>query len=157
MTDEPLRAPEPWAGSEERPLRGIDILLVDDDRDSRTIYGTILKYYGAHVVTAQSKPAALKVLTAFIPDIIVSDIAMPGGDGLSLMRDVRDLSTRAAFVPAIAITAFDEENPQVRTFNAGFQRQLRKPVTPTHLCQTILELVSRSARRARPGAESAGR
>ena len=125
-------------------LKGISVLLVDDDADCREIYGTVLRYEGALVIEAQSKAEALDRLRGgLVPDVIVSDIAMPGGDGLSFIQTVRQFPTRLATVPAIAITAFDEDNPKVRTLAAGFHRQFRKPVSPTVLCKAIVELVGR--------------
>lgn len=124
-------------------LTGVHILLVDDDADSLEIYGASLRYLGALVTIAKSAAAALAVLHRVVPDVIVSDLAMRGGDGLSFIRRARALPA-ARSVPAIALTAYEELFPWTEVGDAGFQAQLRKPAAPAALCRTIMRVLERT-------------
>ena len=91
------------------------------------------------VRSAGSAEEALATLTEFAPDILLSDIAMPGEDGYSLIRRVRALGAeQGGNVPAIALTALAGENDRQRVLAAGFQGYLSKPVDLDHLAEALL-------------------
>jgi signal transduction histidine kinase len=117
-------------------LAGFDILLVDDDADGRELLATVLRRHGARVATAGSAAAALAHFARRKPDLILSDIGMPGQDGYSLLAQMK----RAApdfDIPAIAITAFTSADDRARAIAAGFQQHLAKPIDPDMLVATV--------------------
>src|SRR5262249_29388255 len=101
-----LEGPARAAGKEEKPeavsLDGVHVLLVDADADSLKLAAVALQLYGARVTTALSGEEALKVMAAEPPDVLVSDLGMPGLDGLQLMREIR--SRTGGNLPALALT-----------------------------------------------------
>ncbi|TKC97057.1 GAF domain-containing protein [Polyangium fumosum] len=140
----PLPAPGPPADerrAEKRALAGLSVLVVDDEPDAREILSEILDIAGATVKTAADAAEALRILSDFVPDVLVSDLAMPGDDGLSLIRKIRSRTPdRIATMPAIALTAYTRPEDRVRALNAGFQMHVPKPVDPTELVVTIASL-----------------
>ena len=127
--------------TEKRALAGLSVLVVDDEPDAREILSEILDLAGATVRTAADASEALSILSEFVPDVLVSDLAMPGDDGLSLIRKIRSRTPdRVATVPAIALTAYTRPEDRVRALNAGFQMHVPKPVDPTELVVTIASL-----------------
>lgn len=110
-------------------LAGFRILVVDDEADARDLLAIRLQQYGAEVITAPSVDAALEALTAQkpLPDLIVSDIAMPGEDGYSLIRRVRAMEPeQGGRIPAIALTAYSRTKDRVQALAAGFQIHLSR-------------------------------
>jgi len=139
---EPLRAaatePERSPRLDRRPQAGVTVLLVDDEEDAREALRLILQQSGMLVTTAASAREAAELLERLQPDILLSDIAMPGEDGISLIRRVRLLSReRGGHVPAIALSAYASAEDRRRALLAGFQRHLSKPVDPVHLLAAI--------------------
>ena len=127
-----------------RVLNGVHALVVDDDEDAMELFSAALGACGATVVTASRAREALRLLATDRFDVIVSDIAMPGGDGYWLIREVRQLAdARARGVPVLAVTAFDREHSRARALAAGFGDHLQKPVDPEELCRTVAKLVGR--------------
>ncbi len=127
-------------------LKGIHVLLVDDDDDARALLQTVLRYCGALVTAVASALEAMETMQRVRPDVLLSDIAMPLQDGYWLIREVRALPTeRGGGLPAIAITAFGHPHDVGRTLGAGFQAHLRKPVDPWELARTIASLAARRA------------
>ncbi len=127
-------------------VRGIRLLVVDDEADARDLLETLLGMYGMVVKTAASAEAALECLKSFQPDAIISDIGMPDEDGYILIRKIRTLpqeSKRA--IPAIALTAFARKEDRMQALVAGFNAHLAKPVEPTALIAMIADLVGRTA------------
>ncbi|MBW4659323.1 MAG: response regulator [Drouetiella hepatica Uher 2000/2452] len=123
-------------------LRGIKVLLVDDDRDGCEMQRMALQAYGANVTAVNSAEAALNVLKSLNPDVIVSDIRMPQTDGYDFMQEVRRQSSYSSGeVPAVALTAYARNEDRTRALNAGFQLQLTKPVKPATLALTIIGLL----------------
>jgi signal transduction histidine kinase/CheY-like chemotaxis protein len=123
-------------------LTGVSILLVEDNDDSRKLLQTILMRAGASVDVAESVPTALRVLAGGWPDIVVSDIEMPGEDGYSLIRKIRLQEPASRHVPAIALTAYTRTVDRVRALAAGFQTHMSKPVEPAELVATVKSLVA---------------
>lgn len=124
-----------------RKLMGLGILVIDDEPDAREILEEVLTLAGATIKTAADAVEALRILSDFIPDVIISDLAMPGEDGLSLIRKIRARSPdRVASIPAIALTAYTRTEDRVQALNAGFQLHVPKPVDPTELVATVASL-----------------
>ncbi|MBW4695465.1 MAG: PAS domain S-box protein [Lyngbya sp. HA4199-MV5] len=124
-------------------LSGITILVVDDDDDARAFSTFLLEQYGATVTAATSAEEAFAVLTQAKPDVLLSDIGMPSVDGYMLMQRVRNLPpAQGGTIPAIALTAYAGEIDYQQAIAAGFQQHLAKPVEPTVLITTILNLLS---------------
>ena len=127
-----------------RVLNGVHALVVDDDEDNLELFSAALSACGATVVTASRANEALRLLTGERFDVVVSDIAMPGGDGYWLIREVRQLAdARARGVPMLAVTAFGREHSRARALVAGFGDHLQKPVDPEALCRAVAKLVGR--------------
>ena len=127
-------------------LKGIHVLLVEDDNDSRALLETVLRYCGALVTAVASASEAVHTLQRVKPDVLLSDISMPHQDGYWLIREVRALPPeRGGGMPAIAVTALGHPHDVGRTLAAGFQGHLRKPVDPWELARTIASLAGRRA------------
>jgi PAS domain S-box-containing protein len=130
-------------------LSGISVLFVDDAQDNHELVRRLLEDRKARVMTAGSGQEALGLLERERPDVIVSDIGMPGMDGYELIRRVRALPPeRGGDVPALALTAFARAEDRTKALLAGFQAHLSKPVQPTALTSAIGSLTGRGARRA---------
>jgi CheY-like chemotaxis protein len=127
-------------------LGGLRILVVDDEADARDLLAIRLRQYGADVITASSAEAAMGALAQEgpRPDLIVSDIAMPGEDGYSLMRRVRALDPeQGGRIPAIAVTAYSRTEDRVQAMTAGFQMHISKPVNASELAHAITSIIGR--------------
>ena len=124
------------------PLDGLRILVVEDEPDSLEVLTMLLTVHGATVTAAASAREALDLLTEARPDILVSDIGMPGEDGYALIRKIRAMSVeRGGHIPAIALTGFATPIARAAAFAAGFQAHLAKPVEPDKLVSMIKSLV----------------
>ncbi len=124
-----------------RKLVGLGILVIDDEPDAREILEEILTQAGATVKLAADAAEALRILSDFNPDLIISDLAMPGEDGLSLMRKIRARTPdRVASIPAIALTAYTRTEDRIQALNAGFQMHVPKPVDPKEIVATVASL-----------------
>lgn len=128
------------------PLAGLNILVVDDDEDSRFYITTVLEADGANVRAVASAPAALEVLADWQPDVFICDIAMPGEDGYTLIRKVRALKAdRGGKVPAVALTAYADSEDRIRALEAGFQTHVPKPVDPGELVTIVANIAASCA------------
>lgn len=123
-------------------LAGLSVLVVDDDADSHELVATALEHAGATVLTASSAEEALELLQVSPVQALVSDVAMPGGDGYDLIRKVRRLGGALGAIPAIALTSLTREQDRRDAIAAGFHRHLSKPVDLVALVQTVAELVA---------------
>jgi CheY-like chemotaxis protein len=122
-------------------LSGLRILLVEDGDDTRELIAAILRRSGAHVTTADSAPAALEELQRGTPDVLVSDIAMPGEDGYSLLHRVRQWEAEhGRRLPAMALTAYASTQDRERALQEGFDSHMAKPVEPHRLTAAVAEL-----------------
>ncbi len=127
-------------------LNGLRILVVDDEEDACELLRAILSQYGAHVVTAVSAQAARECIAQRRPDVIVSDIGMPGEDGYALVRQLRTQPEEAGGrVPAIALSAYARAEDRVLALQAGFQTHLAKPIEPAELIALVASLARRRA------------
>jgi two-component system CheB/CheR fusion protein len=124
------------------------ILVVDDDVGTLEAVSEMLRLNGASVIAAASAAEALKAAQESRPEVIVSDIAMPGEDGYSLIRAIRALpAVEQANVPAIALTAAAGAKGRAQSLDAGFQEYLEKPVDIDRLARAVVN-VSRSRQSA---------
>jgi CheY-like chemotaxis protein len=122
-------------------LQGISVLVVDDDDDSRQVVEVHLERHGAQVLTAASAAVALDLLQREHVDVLLSDVAMPGEDGYTLIRKLRALNTpRTAAIPAVALTAFARNEDRQQALQAGFQLHLPKPVDTHALIVAVAKL-----------------
>jgi CheY-like chemotaxis protein len=122
-------------------------LVVDDEPDGAALTGYVLRQYGADVKTVISAAEALEVFERYEgwpPEILISDIQMPGMDGYALMRRVRKLDPgRGRNIPAIALTAHSRAEDRIRALAAGFQIHVAKPFDPDELL-AVVESVAKS-------------
>lgn len=119
-------------------LEGLRLLIVDDEPDARDLLFSMLKSSGADVITAESSIKGLKVLSEHPIQVIISDIEMPGEDGYTFIRKVRQSDSQDT--PAIALTAHTRAEDRVRALAAGFQSHVPKPVEPAELIAVIANL-----------------
>jgi signal transduction histidine kinase/CheY-like chemotaxis protein len=125
-------------------LDGVTVLLADDDTDLLQFLMMALTEEGADVQLATSVPEAMELLTRYRPDVLISDLAMPGGDGYSLIRTVRAEEKQAGrALLAIALTAYARLEDRVQALSAGFDMFLTKPVEAGELVTVIANLIQR--------------
>jgi signal transduction histidine kinase/ActR/RegA family two-component response regulator len=128
-------------------LAGVRVLVVDDEPDARALVKRLLEAREARVTTAASAPEALEAVRRERPDVVVSDIGMPGEDGYSFIRKVRALGPEeGGDVPAVALTAYVRSEERARALKAGFQMHLPKPVEPAAVVVTVARLARRTGR-----------
>jgi two-component system CheB/CheR fusion protein len=121
-------------------LTGLRILVVEDDAGTREAVTELLRLAGAEVRSADSAETALALVESFLPEVLLSDIAMPGQDGYTLIHKVRALGPeRGGDVPAIALTALASDADRQAALSAGFQRHLAKPIDIDRLMETVAE------------------
>ena len=131
----------PPEGSDLFRLRGLRILVVDDDTETLEAMSEMLRLNGATVAAAASAAEALRAVQESSPHVIVSDIMMPGTDGYSLIRSIRALpAPDQASIPAIALTAAAGSDQRKLSLDAGFQEHLEKPVEVDRLARAVLDL-----------------
>jgi signal transduction histidine kinase/CheY-like chemotaxis protein len=127
-------------------LNGLRVLVVDDEPDARQIITTLIQRTGAEVLACESAHEALEALEKWHPDVLMSDIGMPGEDGYSLINKVRSLpADRGGDVPAAAFTAYAREEDRQRALDAGYQMHIAKPVSSGQLVAMIAHLAGRAA------------
>jgi signal transduction histidine kinase/ActR/RegA family two-component response regulator len=131
--------------ADEIRLNGLCVLVVEDEPDTRELLCHVLEQSGADVTAVGSAREGMDVMDALRPDVIVSDIGMPGEDGYGLIRHVRKLQ-RGAAVPAIALTAFASADDRALAEEAGFDLHLVKPVEPSAIVEAVAILVAQHRR-----------
>jgi PAS domain S-box-containing protein len=125
-------------------LDGVTVLAVDDEPDARELIRAVLGQCGARVLLASSAAEGLAMVSRERPDMILSDIGMPGEDGYALIRHVRALpANEGGRTPAAALTAFARAEDRTRALRAGFQTHVVKPVEPTELAAVVASLATR--------------
>jgi len=127
------------------------VMIVEDERDAREVLVAMLEHRGAVVLAASSAAEAVNVLAhatnGSLPDVLVSDIGMPGEDGFDLITRVRAMKPeQGGGIPAIALTAYARAEDRARVLAAGFQRHVAKPVEPSLLATTVANLARQSAK-----------
>ena len=152
-----IRLPRAAASAGEGPVQAgpaprstatldrVDILVVDDDADTRAAMLLALGRYGARVRTAASVPDALSLIEGERwPDVLISDIGMPEQDGYDLIRQLRSLElSRGGRIPAIALTAYASPADRKRALESGYQAHVAKPVDPAEVADLVVSLVAR--------------
>jgi signal transduction histidine kinase/ActR/RegA family two-component response regulator len=129
---------------EPAALHGLRILAVDDEDDARDLLSLVLEQAGAQVESVGSVAEAIRALEHEWPDVIVSDLAMPGADGYELIARVRSLeSQRGSRVPVVALTAYASDDDRDRVLAAGFRAYLVKPAEPRDLVRTLASLMTK--------------
>lgn len=123
-------------------LKGIRVLVVDDELDSREFTAMVLEECGAVVVAAASVTEALAAFAKSSFDVLVSDIGMPEEDGYSLIAKIREMK-QAGKIPAVALTAYARIEDKSKAISAGFEMHLSKPVEPAELATVVASLASR--------------
>jgi len=125
---------------DDNPLRGVTVMIVDDDDESRHVVAAHLESCEADVLTAGSAPEAFDLLQQHTVHVLLADIAMPGEDGYSLIRRLRALNAPISSVPAAALTAFAREEDRLEALDAGFQLHLSKPIDAASLIAAVATL-----------------
>jgi CheY-like chemotaxis protein len=125
------------------PLAGLKILVVDDEADAREVVATALAQCGARTVAVATASEAIQLLKNFHPDVVVSDISMPGEDGYSLVRKIRSMKSEIAGVPVVALTAFTQPEEGRRAIRAGFKHCVSKPVEIDELAAVVRTVADR--------------
>jgi PAS domain S-box-containing protein len=129
-------------------LPGLEVLIVDDEEDAREMLRATLEGCGMCVRVASSAADCLEQLAQSCPDLLVSDIGMPGRDGYSLIEQIRALPReRGGQLPAVALTAYARAEDRTRALLAGFHGHLPKPVDPVELMAVLASLSGRVPRR----------
>jgi signal transduction histidine kinase/CheY-like chemotaxis protein len=123
-------------------LAGFDILVVDDDFDTRGMMKVLLETAGASVTTADDFESAVEILQTKVPDVLLSDIGLQGRDGFELIRHIRSGAVAdIGSIPAIAITGLSRSEDRIAMLRAGFQACLIKPLVPAELTALVRTLV----------------
>jgi len=124
-------------------LSNLTILVVDDHNDVRRYVGAFLGQLGANVAVAENAIEGLEAVKTYRPNLVLSDISMPGRDGFGLLSDIQALvPDDGGGVPVIAMTALVTHVDRARILNAGFKALLPKPFTPETLVKTILTVLN---------------
>jgi hypothetical protein len=126
-------------------LQGLKVLVVDDNIDSLEMCCLSLEQLGAETRSAASCSVALDILDEWRPDVLISDLGMPGEDGFDLIRAVRSRSAeQGGSIPAAALTAYARDEDRARALDAGFQAHIPKPVEPLVLAAEVASLVRKN-------------
>lgn len=141
VTDEGQRDEAERLANARRELRGRRVLAVDDDQSIQELVATMLVMYGVAVRTAGRSVQAMQILTEWHPDVLLADLAMPGEDGLALMRRVRALPSPLGAIPAVAMTGSTDPQSVQRSFVAGFDAHLGKPLEPHVLADALAKVL----------------
>ena len=123
-------------------LKGVHVLLVDDDEDTLRLITAALAQGEAEVTAVSSAEAAIEVLRTLTPDVLISDIAMPNEDGYQFLARVRALNLdHLKLMPAVAITAYAREEDRMQAFASGYEAYLAKPLELSELITVVAEAV----------------
>jgi signal transduction histidine kinase len=150
----PIAPAEPSASSEGDlqaasnlpSLAGVRVLVVENEPDARRFVTAILERCGATVTAVESAEAALASIQSDRPDVLLSDIAMPGEDGYSLIRKVRRMDRPDSPLPAAALTAYASASDRAEALLAGYQAHLQKPIEAAELTSVVASLARAAVR-----------
>ncbi|XYH99199.1 ATP-binding protein [Sorangium sp. So ce1128] len=133
------------AAESEPTLQGVRVLMVDDEPDARELVTTVLERKGASITAVATVDEALSAIAREKPDVILSDLGMPGEDGYSLIRRLRAQSPEhGGRIPAAALTAYASAQDRTRALLAGFQSHVPKPIEASELAAVIANLAGRT-------------
>ena len=125
-------------------LQGLRVLVVDDEADTRDMIRAVLEHCKIEVITAGTASEALEAVVQLRPDVLISDLGMPGEDGYSLIAKVRALpAERGGQLPAAALTAYVRAEDRVKVLRSGFQLHVPKPFEPAELVTVVANLAGR--------------
>jgi CheY-like chemotaxis protein len=126
----------------DNELKGIFVLVVEDNPDARDLIEHVLRRYGASVSAADSARSALRIVENTPPDVLLSDIGLPEMSGYTLLKKIRELELkkRLPTIPAIAMTAFKGVDDLHKSLSAGFQFHLAKPFLLDELIAMVSSL-----------------
>lgn len=142
ISDSPTKTQNSAPEDESLDLTDVTVLAVEDEVDTLDLLTIILEAYGARVEGFTSANEALAVLSQGQPDVLISDIGMPGIDGYEFIRQVRKLPRdRGGQIPAIALTAYAGETDHEKALAAGFDLHISKPVEPDQIVEAIANLL----------------
>jgi signal transduction histidine kinase/ActR/RegA family two-component response regulator len=128
----------------QRNLEYMKVLVVDDEIDAQELVKRVLEECGANVLTASSADEALELVQTYKPNVVVSDIGMPGKDGYDFIRTLRGLpSDMGGNIPAAAVTAFARFEDRIRALRCGYQTHVAKPIEPAELIAVVASLAGR--------------
>ncbi len=140
-------APGARTNSGDLSLAGVRVLVVDDDADSRDVLAMALGQYGAEVRTCANGEQALEDLLLWQPDVLISDIAMPGMNGHELIQRVRELDPdEGGATPAIALSAYSRGEDQKKSIASGYQFHMTKPFEPANVATVVAQLTTKDRR-----------
>ncbi|WP_460843851.1 hybrid sensor histidine kinase/response regulator [Noviherbaspirillum agri] len=141
---------------DEHAFSGSQIVTVDDDVDTNALLKQILEARGASVRAYHSADEALAAVVRQTPDLIISDIGLPGKDGYAFIRDVKAFLGEERSIPAIALTAFARKEDRLEALDAGFSSHLPKPIAAHALLHAVASLLPKSRGRSDPAPEPPG-
>lgn len=142
MSTPPISNTPVTAGARPQPLAKRVVLVVEDLADSLTLMAQVLELAGAEVHQALSAEDALALIDEGLhPDLVVSDIGMPGMNGYELMESIRAQPLRPQ-PPSVAITAYGRRDDRLRALRAGFQAHLSKPADAEEMVATLASLAT---------------
>ena len=140
----PTTATVPTSAEACVEIAGLKVVVVDDEPDARGLLQRLLEDCDAEVVVAATANEAIDLVKRHRPDVLVSDIGMPGEDGYSLIRRLRQLAAdEGGATPAVALTAYARADDRINVVLAGFQHHLSKPVEPAELIAIVASLARR--------------
>ena len=126
-------------------LPGLRVLVVDDEADTLDMLRAVLEQCRIEVITAGTAAEALEAVVQSRPDVLISDLGMPGEDGYAFIAKVRSLpAKRGGRIPAAALTAYVRAEDRVKVLRAGFQLHVSKPIEPAELVTVVANLAGRS-------------
>ena len=138
--DEASTSSKSWLKGEIPTLSGIKVLVVDDEEDARELLRRLLEESAAQVLVAASADEAMRLLAGERPDVLLSDVGMPGRDGYQFIREVR---ASGSTIPAAALTAFARSEDRTKALLSGFQSHVAKPFEPAELLVTVASLAGK--------------
>jgi PAS domain S-box-containing protein len=135
--------PDPARGAADRDLRGVRLLVVDDEPDGRRLLQFVLQMAGATVDTAASTAEALQAVTATSFDAVLTDLGMPGRDGFDLILALRSHALpHLRTIAAVAVTAYATDQSRRRALASGYDAYVTKPVNDGEIVRTIVGLLA---------------
>ena len=121
--------------------KGLRILIVDSNLDSRELLAVLFNQYGVETIAATCVSESLEIMERIQPDLVISEIALPGEDGYDLIRKLKAFETRYHVrIPAIALTIYATQSDRIKALAAGFCKHLSKPFELEELIATVAYL-----------------